>query len=117
MFGFVLPLLLAADPSDGAVQIRSGGQVVAADQAGDTPLIGQGAPIDIDVQDAEISSVLQLIGAVGHLNFVLDDDVHGTVTAHLERVPWDLALAAILQSKGLVAVPFGDNILLVQAHP
>ena len=114
MPGILLPLFLCATPSDGAVLIRAGGQTVGADQAGNTALVGVGAPIDLDVQDAQIASVLQLIGAVAHLNFVLDDRVQGTVTAHLEQVPWDLALAAILQSKGLVAVPYGDNILLVQ---
>lgn len=118
MIGILLPLFFARDPSDGAVLIRSGGQTVPADQAAsEAPAVGHGTPIDIDVQDAQISSVLQLIGAVGHLNFVLDDDVHGTVTAHLEQVPWDTALAAILQSKGLVAVPFGPNIMVVQPAP
>ena len=66
------------------------------------------------MEDAELGNVLRLISAVSHLNFVLDDTVKGTVTAHLEDVPWDLALAAILQSKGLIAVPYGTNLLLVQ---
>lgn len=71
-------------------------------------------PIDIDVENAPIRDVLRLIGEVGHLNFVLDDAVQGTVTVSLREVPWDQALAAILASEGLVAVPFGEDILLVQ---
>lgn len=129
MFGVLLTLLLAqqaASPAapaappappkrdDGAVLIRLGGQVSDADEAGRAAPVYSGAPIDLDVQDAELGNVLRLISAVSHLNFVLDDTVKGTVTAHLEGVPWDLALAAILQSKGLVAVPYGTNLLLVQ---
>lgn len=99
---------------DGAVLIRLGGEVVDADEAGGAQRVYTGTPIDLDVQQAELASVLRLISAVSHLNFVLDDGVHGTVTVHLERVPWDLALDAILQSKGLVAVPMGPNLRLIQ---
>lgn len=116
MYGALLSIVLAQPPAatDGAVLIRAGGQVVSADQAGAREPVYSGAPIDLDVVNAELGNVLRLISAVSHLNFVLDDTVHGTVTAHLEAVPWDQALAVILQSKGLVAVPYGDNLLLVQ---
>ena len=144
MFGVLLTLLLAqqaASPAapaapptppkrdDGAVLIRLGGQVTDADEArcprqpgghtdadeaGRAAPVYSGTPIDLDVEDAELGNVLRLISAVSHMNFVLDDTVKGTVTAHLESVPWDLALAAILQSKGLIAVPYGTNLLLVQ---
>lgn len=122
MTALTLALLLAQQPAaaprapadDGAVLIRTGGRVVDADEAGRDVQVWSGTPIDIDVQDAELASVLRLISAVSHLNFVLDDSVKGTVTARMEQVPWDLALAAILQSKGLTAVPFGPQIMVVQ---
>lgn len=107
------PAVSSTVGDDGAVLIRLGGQVVDADDAG-APPVYTGTPIDLDVQQAELASVLRLISAVSHLNFVLDDSVHGTVTVHLEDVPWDQALDAILQSKGLVAVPMGSTLRLVQ---
>ncbi len=96
MQGALLSLaLLAADPAPAPAPVR----------------------IDIDVVNADIRGVLRLIAEVSDLNFVLDDAVKGTVTARMIDVPWNDALAAILVSEGLVAVPFGDNILLVQPAP
>ena len=96
MFGILLTLLLAQQPASPPAPVYTG------------------APMNLDVENAELGNVLRLISAVSHLNFVLDDTVKGTVTAHLVDVPWDLALAAILQSKGLTAVPYGTNLMLVQ---
>ncbi|MCB9777118.1 MAG: secretin and TonB N-terminal domain-containing protein [Alphaproteobacteria bacterium] len=62
-------------------------------------------PISIDVVDADIRSVLRLFGEHAGVNFVLDDSVQGRVTATLKDVPWDQALAAILLTQGLGAVP------------
>ncbi len=66
-------------------------------------------PISLDLQEADIRSVLRLFGRHAHLNFVLDDSVQGTVTVKLVEVPWDLALAAILASKGLAAMPMAPQ--------
>lgn len=120
MLSFAIALTLAAEPTvtkldDGGVLIRMGGQVLPADAAGAPVLVVHDAkPIDLDVVDADIAGVLRVIGEVAKLNFVLDDDVHGTVTVRMEDVPWDQALAAILQAKGLAAVPLGANIVVVR---
>lgn len=120
MLLMLLSLALAADPvvtrlDDGGVLIRAGGQVQPANDAGAPAwVVSDAAPIDLDFVDADIAGVLRVVGEVAKLNFVLDDDVTGTVTVHMQDVPWDQALAAILQTRGLTAVPLGANLVIVQ---
>ncbi|MCP4808903.1 MAG: type IV pilus secretin PilQ [Proteobacteria bacterium] len=76
--------------------------------ATDVPFTGR--RINIDLVDADIHSVFRLIAHVSRLNIVAGDDVRGTVTVRLEDVPWDQALAAILQAKGLGAQRFGNIV-------
>jgi len=77
-------------------------------RASDVPFSGR--RINIDLVDADIHSVFRLISHVSRLNIVAGDDVSGTVTVRLEDVPWDQALAAILQAKGLGAQRFGNIV-------
>lgn len=67
-----------------------------------------GRRIDLDLKDADIHNVLRLIGDVSRRNIVVADDVSGTVTIRLRNVPWDQALAVILQSKKLGMVEQGN---------
>ncbi len=69
-----------------------------------------GRRIDLDLKDADIHNVLRLIGDVSRRNIVVADDVSGTVTIRLRNVPWDQALAVILQSKKLGMVEQGNMI-------
>lgn len=69
-----------------------------------------GRRIDLDLKDADIHNVLRLIGDVSRRNIVVADDVGGTVTIRLRNVPWDQALAVILQSKKLGMVEQGNLI-------
>lgn len=69
-----------------------------------------GRRIDLDLKDADIHNVLRLIGDVSRRNIVVADDVSGTVTIRLRNVPWDQALAVILQSKGLGKVEYANMI-------
>ncbi|MBM75268.1 MAG: hypothetical protein CMK59_07690 [Proteobacteria bacterium] len=64
--------------------------------------------ISLELQDADIHSVIRLFADATGRNFVLDDTVQGKVTVFLKDVPWDQALQAILMSKGLVMVPIGN---------
>jgi type IV pilus assembly protein PilQ len=54
-----------------------------------------GAAIDLDLKAAGIHDVFRLLADVGHVNLVVSDDVTGTVTLRLARVPWDAAACAI----------------------
>lgn len=67
-----------------------------------------GRRMSIDLQEADIHTVFRFIAEVAGINIVASDGVQGKVTVHLNDVPWDQALAAVLQAKGLGAQRFGD---------
>ncbi len=71
-----------------------------------------GAPISIDLQDAEVSHVLRLLADIGGYNLILDNSVKGTITLKLKKVPWDQVLDLVLMQKGLGMVKEG-NILRI----
>jgi type IV pilus assembly protein PilQ len=69
-----------------------------------------GFPLNLNLVNADIHNVFRLVSAVSGLNIVSSDDVEGEVTVQLAEVPWDQALAAILQAKGLGAVQYGTIV-------
>lgn len=71
-----------------------------------------GKRISLQVQRADIQSVLRLLAETGRVNLVMGEDVRGTVTLHLRNVVWDEALDIVLRSNGLGAERSG-NILRV----
>lgn len=76
--------------------------------AGNLPYSGQ--RISLDFVNADIHSIFRLISHVSRLNIVAGDDVDGTVTVRMVDVPWDQALAAVLQAKGLGSQRFGSVV-------
>ena len=70
----------------------------------------KGFPINLNLVNANIHNLFRLLSAVSKLNIVTSDDVDGTVTVQLHEVPWDQALAAILQAKGLGAAQYGSIV-------
>lgn len=60
-----------------------------------------GRLVDLDLKDADIHNILRHLSEAGGVNIITTDEVSGTVTLRLQRVPWDQALEVILQSKGL----------------
>lgn len=97
------PFLRAS--SEEAEEVGAFGPTALGQQAGYT-----GRRIDLDLKDADIHNVLRLIGDVSRRNIVVADNVRGTVTIRLRNVPWDQALAVILQSKKLGMVEQGNMI-------
>lgn len=76
---------------------------VAQDAAVETPVPAaekeyMGRPISLDVQDAEISTVLRSLAGFSGVNIVSSPRVVGKVTVKLEEVPWKEALAVILRA-------------------
>ena len=63
--------------------------------------------MSIDVQGAEIRTVLRSISEYANRNIVVGKDVKGTVSIHLEDVPWRDALTAVLRTQGLDVVEEG----------
>ncbi len=78
------------------------------------PITGQrtytGERINIEFQEADIHTVFRFIADFAQINIITSDDVAGKVTVRLAGVPWDEALAAVLQSKGLGAQQIGNIV-------
>lgn len=60
-----------------------------------------GERLTLKFQNIQIRPLLQLIADFTGNNIVVSDDVKGSISLRLENVPWDQALALILQTKGL----------------
>lgn len=72
----------------------------------------KGQVISIHFQEADILDVLQVIAEVSGLNLVVHPGVSGTVTVHLNNIPWDQALDIVLKMNNL-SVEIEGNILRV----
>lgn len=72
----------------------------------------RGAPIDLDLRDADLANVFRLIADVGHVNIVVAGEVTGTITVKLRHVPWEEALEAIARAKKLGIERDGDVIVV-----
>jgi type IV pilus secretin PilQ/predicted competence protein len=85
----------------------------AADPA--VPAVALSAPPDeptmsLDVQGAEIRTVLRSIAEFGKVNIVADRDIEGSVSVRLKDVPWRQALEVVCESAALSAVERQDVI-------
>jgi type IV pilus assembly protein PilQ len=60
-----------------------------------------GRRVTLEFSDADVRKIFQLIAEVSNLNFLISDDVSGTISLKLVNVPWDQALDVILESKNL----------------
>jgi type IV pilus assembly protein PilQ len=60
-----------------------------------------GRRVTLEFSDADVRKIFQLIAEVSNLNFLISDDVKGTISLKLVNVPWDQALDVILESKNL----------------
>ena len=63
--------------------------------------IYKGRRVTLEFSDADVRKIFQLIAEVSNLNFLIADDVTGTISIKLVNVPWDQALDVILDAKGL----------------
>jgi type IV pilus assembly protein PilQ len=73
-----------------------------------------GRKVSLEFSDADIRKIFQLIAEVSNLNFLISDDVTGTISIKLVNVPWDQALDVILENKGLAMQRDGN---IVQIRP
>lgn len=69
-----------------------------------------GAPMDLDLQGADIRMVLRTFAETNNLNIVIDPAVRGTVDIKLTAVPWDQALDIILRGSKLGYVVEGTVV-------
>jgi type IV pilus assembly protein PilQ len=68
--------------------------------------------MSLDMQGAEIRTVLRSISEYGGMNIVADREIEGPITIRLVQVPWRQALDIVCQSAGLVALD-GDGFIRV----
>ena len=68
--------------------------------------------MSLDVQGAEIETVLRSISEFSGKNIVASKEVKGTVTLRLRNVPWRHALDIVLTSQGLGMVENGQTIVI-----
>ena len=71
-----------------------------------------GERLTLNFQDISVRAVLQLLADASGQNVVVSDSVTGSVTLRLQNVPWDQALAVILQNKGLGQRREGNVIIV-----
>lgn len=74
-----------------------------------------GEPLSLNFHNIELRSVLQIIADFTSLNLVVSDSVTGSITLHLDQVPWDQALETILNSKGLGKRQLGNIVMIAPA--
>lgn len=60
-----------------------------------------GEPISVNLKDVDLKDFFRLIHEISGLNVVLDPGVSGNLTIVLDDVPWDQALAIVLQNNSL----------------
>lgn len=68
--------------------------------------------VSLDFRDAAIQNVLQVLALKSGVNIVASPEVTGTVSIQLTDVPWEQALAVILQTYGYAYEQKG-NIIVV----
>ena len=71
-----------------------------------------GQKISLDFKNADVHDVLRILADVSGLNLVSTDDVKGKITLRLVDVPWDQALAVVLQANGLEKVQSGNVVTI-----
>jgi type IV pilus assembly protein PilQ len=71
-----------------------------------------GEPISVNLKDVDLKDFFRLIHEISGLNVVLDPGVTGVLTIVLDDVPWDQALAIVLQNNSLQCQLSG-NVLRV----
>lgn len=71
-----------------------------------------GEPINLQVNDEEITTVIGFIADYSGANIVIAPGVSGKITIKLRNVPWDQALLTIMKTRGLGYVRTG-NVLRI----
>ncbi len=70
-------------------------------------------PISFDYSEADVREVIDMMMAKAGINIIYGDDVSGTLTINLSKVPFDEAFKTLLSVKGLAAQQVGGNILRI----
>jgi hypothetical protein len=69
-----------------------------------------------EMKDAPVTEVLELLGRLSGKNILAAPEISGTLTANLQRVELDEALAAILKARGYMQSREGDFVYIRPAR-
>lgn len=75
-----------------------------------------GKRLSLNFQDISIRAVLQILADFTGINIVASDSVKGDITLRLNDVPWDEALAIILNTQGLAQKQVGNVLMIAPAE-
>ncbi|MCA9013807.1 MAG: hypothetical protein KDA77_00620, partial [Planctomycetaceae bacterium] len=78
-----------------------------------SPNKDSGETFSLQIQDAEIMQVLDMLGELAGLNILTGQGVTGTITANLKNVTPTQALQAILRSRDLTSEKEGDFVYVM----
>lgn len=67
----------------------------------------------LDVDDVDVRDVLKMLASKANINLIYGPEVSGTMSVHLERVPFSEAFNIVLAMNKLVANQVGENILQI----
>jgi type IV pilus assembly protein PilQ len=101
-------LVLAVErPSVEVVQANGADRAFPADASA-----SDGRRMSLDVQGAEVQTVLRSLAEFSGKNIVASKEVKGQVTLRLRNVPWRHALDILLRAQGLGKVEQGQTIVI-----
>lgn len=69
--------------------------------------------VTLDFDNTDIRDVIKLLAAKANLNIIYGPDVAGTLSLHLQDVPFNEAFRTILTMMGLQTMQVGDSILRI----
>lgn len=84
----------------------------SSSSSGSDNMAPDGRRISIDVQGAEVETVLRSLSEFSGRNIVASKEVKGSVTLRLRNVPWRQALDILLRTQALGMVDNGSTIVI-----
>jgi len=72
----------------------------------------RGEKLSLNFQDVDVRALLQVIAEVSGFSIIASDSVTGRTTLRLKDIPWDQALAIIMETKGLDMRKNGSVIMV-----
>ncbi len=102
----------AADPPDPALPPAPLGSLKGRATSRSPQRPAASAVVNMEFRDTDLPVVLRALCQGAGLDFVLQPDIQGKVTAKLRNTTWEKALEIILRSHGLVADRQGDTLVI-----
>ncbi|MBI4635495.1 MAG: AMIN domain-containing protein [Candidatus Rokubacteria bacterium] len=120
------PVELERSPSSGASDaaaartplppLKTPVRIAQAQAPAARPALGNGQRlISLDFKDADVVNLLRILAAESGKNIVIGEDVKGKMSISLQNVPWEQALATILEVRGLQRID-KDNVIRIVSN-